>query len=120
MGLSAVNLQIELVIETCLTCGIQFGLPSTLQWQRKQNHQSLFCPNGHSFYYPGESDAEKNARLLRDEQERHKRTIARANELEAEKKRIEKRIANGCCPCCRRTFKNVQRHIATKHPDFQK
>ena len=27
-----------------------------------------------------------------------------------------KRVGNGVCPCCNRTFGNLQRHMATKHP----
>jgi len=27
-----------------------------------------------------------------------------------------KRVGNGTCPCCNRSFTNLQRHMATKHP----
>lgn len=28
-----------------------------------------------------------------------------------------KRIHNGVCPCCNRSFVNLQRHMKTKHPE---
>jgi len=27
-----------------------------------------------------------------------------------------KRVGNGVCPCCSRTFQNLQRHMASQHP----
>lgn len=32
--------------------------------------------------------------------------------------RTRNRIANGVCPCCDRSFTNLQRHMASKHPDY--
>jgi DNA repair exonuclease SbcCD ATPase subunit len=31
-------------------------------------------------------------------------------------KKHKKRVSNGVCPCCNRTFINLQRHMASKHP----
>jgi hypothetical protein len=30
----------------------------------------------------------------------------------------KKRVGNGACPCCKRTFSALARHIKTQHPDF--
>ena len=43
----------------CPTCGIIFGLSSSYMEHRKEDHKSLFCPNGHIFYYPGETETER-------------------------------------------------------------
>ena len=32
--------------------------------------------------------------------------------------RIKKRVANGVCPCCNRTFKDLAAHMSTQHPDY--
>ena len=29
-----------------------------------------------------------------------------------------KRVGNGICPCCNRSFSNLQRHMHTQHPDY--
>lgn len=36
------------------------------------------------------------------------------------KDRLKKRLKNGVCPCCTRSFQNLRRHIASKHPEFDK
>ena len=33
-------------------------------------------------------------------------------------KRIEKRVANGVCPCCHRQFVQLTRHMKNKHPEY--
>ena len=32
--------------------------------------------------------------------------------------RQRKRAAAGMCPCCRRTFENVARHMESQHPGY--
>ena len=32
--------------------------------------------------------------------------------------RVKRRVGNGVCPCCNRTFKNLADHMTTKHPDY--
>lgn len=32
--------------------------------------------------------------------------------------RLKKRIFNGVCPCCNRTFKNLHLHMENQHPEF--
>ena len=32
--------------------------------------------------------------------------------------KLKKRAANGICPCCKRTFAQLARHMATKHPEY--
>ena len=29
-----------------------------------------------------------------------------------------KRVHNGVCPCCNRSFQNLQKHMKTKHPEI--
>jgi flagellar biosynthesis/type III secretory pathway protein FliH len=43
---------------------------------------------------------------------------ARANGYKGAMTKAKKRVANGVCPCCQRTFQNLARHMETKHPDF--
>ena len=43
--------------------------------------------------------------------------LAREAKAISAKRRIEKRIHAGVCPCCNRSFPNLQRHMAAKHPD---
>lgn len=124
----------RLVQQTCCSCGVLFGMESGFDKQRRDDHKSWYCPNGHSQFYNGKSEAEKlreqlaAARSLA-EREANRRRNAEHN-AEADRRsaaaykghatRIRNRIANGVCPAgCNRHFTNVQRHIATQHPDFK-
>lgn len=116
-------LQTVLRIKTtdCITCGVVIGLEASYYQERLRDHRNYFCPNGHSQYFSSESEAEKNARLLREEQARHQRTIARENEERAAKEKAErklKRVTVGTCPCCKRSFKQLRAHMANKHPEY--
>lgn len=126
-NLNALQMQAELVSEQCCECGITFAVPK--QWLRtkKENHKSIYCPNGHGFHYPSESDTEKLERRLRFEknrrqaaerESRHNANVARAQK--AAKTRLKNRIKNGVCPCCNRTFANLASHIDNKHPEYKK
>ena len=109
---------ISLVTEECCKCGVLFGLSNRHKEELVKSHDWFHCPNGHSQHYTSESDAERNARLLREEQERHRRTIARANEAEAAEQKLTrklKRVQRGVCPECNRTFSNLAQHMKCKH-----
>lgn len=102
--------------------------------ERCRDHKSFYCSTcGRSNHYPGESDLESLERQLttvkdqRDTSRRITRTVR--HERDAVKRsltahkghttRIKKRIAAGVCTCCNRTFKNLARHMANKHPDYK-
>lgn len=114
------NLQVHIVTEECISCGVVFGMTGYFERERRRDHKNFYCPNGHPQHYTAESDAEQNARLLREEQARHQRTLQRANEAEREAERLKKRVAKGVCPCCKRSFAALARHMKSKHPDYTK
>lgn len=116
----------------CCDCHIVFGISPALNAELHDNHKLFYCPRGHSQYFPGKSDTEKLAEQLA--REKRYRGISEAqltstrDQLhaterslrghKAAKTRIKNRIAAGQCPCCRRSFQNVERHMAGQHPDF--
>lgn len=115
----------ELSTEVCCNCGMLFAMPSDYQRRRRNDHESFFCPSGHRQHYTGKTEAQK----LRDqiERERQMREAAEAR-ARTEKERLtqvarahsrmRKRVANGVCPCCNRSFGNLREHMRTQHPDF--
>jgi hypothetical protein len=109
-----------LVVETCCNCHMRFAM--TQEFRRtmlEKRPKRFYCPAGHTQYYMGESDAD----VLRRERDRLKQQLAqRDDEITAQKReadKLRKRIARGVCPCCTRSFQNLQRHMKTKHPDYQ-
>jgi hypothetical protein len=108
------------VIE-CADCHVPFAITKRYDTDRRGDQRSFYCPNGHSNYFPGKSDAEK----LKDAEARnvHLQDQLWAAEREAEARRIERvkdrvRWAKGMCPCCRRNFSSLAQHVRKQHPDF--
>lgn len=116
----------------CYRCGCPIMLPEEFNKHRLNDHKSFWCPNGHEQAYHGESEAERLRKSLhaetlkreraererREAQEAEQRAVAAREALERKAKREKKRAAAGVCPCCPRTFVNLQRHLVTKHPDY--
>lgn len=109
----------RLVVETCW-CGIVHAIPENLQRQAEEHGRQVYCPLGHTWVI-----TETVEKKLKREQERHAATkqLLRAEErshsaTRGQLTKARKRAAAGVCPCCHRTFQNVQRHVKTKHPEF--
>lgn len=120
-----------LVVMDCGKCGITFGMAEDKYNRCKEKGEEWYCPNGHCRVFT-ESDvakarkerdrARKDAAYWRDRTLDEQRAAQDARNREraqkAAKTRLKNRIANGVCPCCKRHFANVQRHIEGQHPDF--
>lgn len=113
--------------ETCCSCGMKFAMTSDFMRRRRDDHALFYCPAGHNQYYYGKTEAQK----LKEQLEQRAAEVARLNvrAVDAESKlgrvarahkKMRKRIANGVCPCCNRTFQNLLRHMQTEHPDMTK
>jgi hypothetical protein len=92
----------------------------------RESGRSWYCTVcGKSRCFTGETELQK-LRRERDAAKQREETI-RAN-LEDTKRRLSaqfgentklrKRIKNGVCPCCTRSFTNLRRHLQTKHPEY--
>lgn len=124
-----------LVIHTCATngCGVVFGVTDGYNDRRREDHGTFYCPNGHRHSYDGDTEAEKQRKRA---DRLAKQVEAREADIRFEQRRLEnernahratkgvltktrKRVANGVCPCCNRTFADLGRHMAGQHPDYQ-
>lgn len=123
------NLDVEIVLEECCSCGVVFGMTKqTKQHYLKYKAEMFYCPNGHSQHYVGKSDAEK----LKEAEAARVAAEARAklaeNAAGVERKRAEderekakkaraklNRVAKGVCPECKRSFSDLARHMHVKH-----
>lgn len=118
---------LTLVKITCCKCGILFGVPRHWRNKRKEDHNGFYCPNGHCQYFSSDSDVE---RLEKQNKQLEARNSHLNDQLESTQKsrnaymghlnRTKKRIAAGVCPCCRRTFQNVAKHMANQHPSYNR
>ncbi|SLD50652.1 Uncharacterised protein [Mycobacteroides abscessus subsp. bolletii] len=122
----------QLAIEYCCSCGIAFAMPTDYQSRRRDDHKSFYCPAGHSQHYTGKTEEQRQ----RERADRLQRQVeAREADIRLEQRRLanerrshaatkgqltktRKRIANGVCPCCNRSFANLERHMAHIHPGY--
>jgi hypothetical protein len=120
-----------LVDTTCHQCGVLFAVPDWFDKARREDHQTFHCPNGHMLAYRTSELDKARTELAKTQGQltRAQGTIthlrdqvsAAERQVSAHKgqvTRLRKRVANGVCPCCSRTFADVARHMATKHPDY--
>ena len=123
---------------TCYHCGSWFAINESLHRRaRERKTGSVYCPAcGQSFCWTGSTPEER----VREEMQRklnvanrradnaEQRAIdaqsaadtaeAKRRAEKAAKTRLKNRIKNGVCPCCKRHFKDLQRHMKSKHPEF--
>lgn len=120
----------HLVVVTCW-CGTPHAVPQTLRDKQERDHRDgctqtgIYCPLGHSYIIAGEGEAARLERQLKAERERAARLAAQRDQAEASARahkgaatRARKRAAAAVCPCCKRSFVQLRRHMETKHPDY--
>lgn len=112
-------------VETCCTCGMAFAMAVDFQQRRRNDHGWFYCPAGHRQHYVGKTEAQKLKEELAQRDAALERERARGRELLHERdqiakahRKMRKRVMNGVCPCCNRSFDNLRRHMETQHADF--
>jgi hypothetical protein len=120
----------NLTIVTCW-CGMKHAVPAELRSHQLRRHENgqrevnIYCPLGHYHFPAGEPKVERLRRqrdaaldreALRGAERDQAEASARAYKGAATKAR--KRAKAGVCPCCNRTFKQLTRHMESKHPEF--
>lgn len=109
-------LQFQYALQTieCAKCFISFAVASVFLTERRRDHASFYCPQGHSNYFPGQSDLEKlrneiaeKERSLEFQRRRAQQNYERAEATERQLRatrgvvtRTKNRIAKGKCPKC--------------------
>ena len=117
-----------LEVEVCAACGVLFAAPEHLLEACRFDGDAFFCPNGHSLTY--NSRRTKLEKELKQAKDRLAATRADRDQVEAslratrgvvtkQRKKLEK-VVGGVCPVdgCKRHFRDLRRHISTKHPDY--
>lgn len=124
----------ELEATTCGHCGIMYAAPRRMMDEGRRLGEwkiTVHCPNGHPEGWGDDptAKAQRERDRARDEAAAQRayrqqaEASARAQRAAATRARNERnkdrrRVANGVCPCCGRTFKQLARHMKSKHPDF--
>ena len=118
--------------QTCSTCGVTFAMPERLVEMRMVDGLDWWCPLGHRWHYTtGLSAVEaerERAEKLRNELDMTNRLLAgRDEDIKQERRshaatkgqltKARKRAAAGVCQWCNRSFEDLARHVASKHPE---
>jgi hypothetical protein len=114
----------ETLEATTCWCGIHLAVPANLLRNARNNGTTgIYCPLGHQFYF--DSENEKLRKQLQRERDRAARLAAQRDQAEASARahkgaatKARKRAAAAVCPCCKRSFVQLRRHMAAKHPDY--
>jgi hypothetical protein len=117
---------IALTGKICGECGISYAITEGFEAAKRTDGKLWYCPNGHRWFYPqGEAEVDRLKRELaqaeiraRAEAGRRKMAENSSRALRGHITRIKHRIAAGVCPCCRRTFQDLARHMKDQHPDY--
>lgn len=134
MSLVAINFNVTLTEINCGECGGTYAINERYRAQKAIDGGSWNCPYCKCGW--GYSNNNENAKLKKEleqtkrslefhsrnataEREARERTQRQLSATRGAKTRIVNRIKHGVCPCCNRTFQDLQAHMATKHPDFQ-
>lgn len=125
------NLETRYECVTC-TCGLVFAVPADVRSNWRDTGKSFMCPMGHPLAYKAtdihklrtaleraNSDKEWHRQRAADERAAREKTARRLTATRGAHTRTRNRIKNGVCPCCNRTFLDLQRHMHTKHPEFK-
>lgn len=127
----------------CLTCDCVIPMPESTYNDFLQSHANFHCYWGHSQHFTKEQGVQGRLAELQRERDRLAQRIAEKDDtIRAERERTEsarriadhnqrsdnaykgvatklkKRAVAGVCPCCNRQFRELERHMASKHPNF--
>jgi 1-aminocyclopropane-1-carboxylate deaminase/D-cysteine desulfhydrase-like pyridoxal-dependent ACC family enzyme len=115
---------------TCGKCAGVFALNQTFVNHARANRGGYHCPYCQTSWSWHESEADRLRKQLvereRELRESKCETLRKQQILNAEMEAREKaerklrRVSKGVCPCCKRTFSNLARHMETKHASNEK
>lgn len=114
---------IDFTMMECGGCGIPFYVPTRWYNSKVKNHGEFHCPNGCNRIFAVKTEAEKLKEKLAEKEKREQELQDKWLDALGEKYKLEKqlkRVHKGVCPCCNRSFVNLQRHMKTKHPEVAK
>lgn len=121
----------ELTTIVCITCGVDYALPTKLLEQHRGYGGYHHCPNGHQQGWSPDMATlatqrreierlKQDAARLEDDRREAERRLAIARQetvlARAESARVTKRATAAVCPCCNRSFSQLARHMKSKHP----
>ena len=124
----------DLATVVCGSCGGIYAIAERYHKHKQELGGYWNCPYCQCSWGFGTSTIDKLNKKLADaqrqvEQECKLKEWAQQDARLAENRRraakgqltkVKKRIGNGVCPCCNRSFENLRNHMLAKHPTYSK
>ncbi len=133
MGATVFSMNEFVRLETmvCGECGVTWAMPASLRSARMSDGKTFYCPNGHGRVFR-ETEEDRLRRALDAERRAHARELellsaarkeADHNAIEWRKSKtrlrnLRERVKHGVCPCCKRSFVQLARHMEMMHPEY--
>lgn len=121
------RVDVQLQRENCDKCGGVFAMATHFIRYKAEEGGVWYCPYCGNKWHYDETEVMTLQRRLKNakdnlaaERGRHDQTRASLVAQKGVTTRMKNRIKNGVCPCCHRHFANLNRHMETKHPNFDK
>lgn len=121
----------SLEVTSCGSCAIDFAMPGEKLTRHRCDGTEFWCPNGHRLTFKQTREQELREKLERAEKQlEYARTSRKSWQDQAETAerrrsaqvgvttKLRKRVANGVCPCCNRSFVDLHKHMSGQHPEF--
>lgn len=125
--MSTITVGLTLTKMDCGRCGAVYAINEWFRKCKEQYGGGWNCPYCGSAVGYSETEVQRLERALEAKRRREanleadlKSAIDKLNGQLAVTARMKNRIAKGVCPCCKRSFVDLRKHMACKHKDFVK
>lgn len=121
-----------LVTIRCCECSVTFGMSDQLYKLRLKDGKAFYCPVGHKQFFTENNEAALKKQLqnaltskqfYQDRADHYRESMIkeenRSRGLKGALTMTRRRIANGKCPCCKKTFDDLKNHIKSDHPKYK-
>ncbi len=123
----------DFYVVNCGSCGGVYAILESVRYQKQIEGASWNCPycqtgwgytgNGENAKLKREIERERKRKEWAEQEARNERDRRHRTELQLRSQkgattRVKNRVANGVCPCCTRSFSDLKRHMASKHPGY--
>lgn len=130
--MSTVTVQVPLTVVQCGPCGGVYAINNDYHREKLEKGGYWTCPYCKCGWGFGESEVTRLRNQLAKEKHNVEQARARADDMRQQRDamdmrrramkgqvtKIRNRVGKGVCPCCNRTFTNLQRHMTNQHPEW--
>lgn len=127
MSAALLQVSVNLAEINCGRCGGVYAINERYRQAKADIGGTWNCPYCQTGWGYAKGALAKEREAREAEAARHRDTLARLNEANAELAKAAKaaaaakrRTAAGTCQCCNRTFKQLAAHMKNKHPEYLK